>query len=402
MQRYAWVILFLLVVAQFVMSMGSFSYGPLAPFLRDTLNISRGQVGTLVSLFYFTATLAAIPAGLLVDQIGARPMLILCLLLEGMPYALQALAENFLTLALFSGLSGFGYGFINQVSTKGIVTWFPPGLRATAMGIKQAGVTFGGAAAALLLPLISVNYSWQMAVFTIGLLMFCMVAFAFLFYRERPEGSLTSPRTPTDKEGMTLKEALSQPTLLILMVVVPFLAFSHGSSVSFLVLYLKEQVRMPVEMAGRCMTASMVAATLGRVVWGLVSDRVFREDRIKPIIIISSVGALSTLGIALLTPLSSHLLAYIFSALQGFSLSGWNALVMVLAAELGGAKLAASVVSVVITVVGIGFLVGPIVFGYVADHLGYFTSWMGVFAASLISIVGFTYLEFLHRKEKSP
>jgi len=159
---------------------------------------------------------------------------------------------------------------------------------------------------------------------------------------------------------------------------------------------------MPVEMAGRCMTASMVAATLGRVVWGLVSDRVFREDRIKPIIIISSVGALSTLGIALLTPLSSRLLAYIFSALQGFSLSGWNALVMVLAAELGGAKLAASVVSVVITVVGIGFLVGPIVFGYVADHLGYFTSWMGVFAASLISIVGFTYLEFLHRKEKSP
>ena len=377
--------------------MGSFSYGPLAPFLRDDLDISRGQVGTLIAVYYFTGMLAAMPAGIIVDRLGARSMLILCLVLEGLPFAAMSLAGNYLMVGLFAALSGIGYGFINQVSTKGIMNWFSPGGRATAMGIKQAGVTIGAALSAWLLPVLALTYGWRTGVRAIGVAMFVMAFAVFILYREHPPGVMLREHLADRKEsGPSLWKALAQPTLLALLLISPFLSFSQGCVVSFLVLYLKEQIHFPVELAGQCMTVSMIAAAVGRVSWGVVSDRLFGGDRLRPVIIMSLVGAVSALGMALLSPGSSAVPAFFWSVLLGFSLSGWTGMLMVLSAELGGIRLAASVVSVLITVTGLGFLVGPIVFGYVADHLGYFSSWLIVVITSLLSLGGFVRIAALH------
>jgi ACS family hexuronate transporter-like MFS transporter len=389
---YAWVILAILFSAQLVMSMGSFSYGPLAPFLRDAFRISRAQVGSLIAVFYFTCTIAAIPAGIMVDRMGARQMLFLCRFLEGIPYAAMPLANSFLMIAVCSALSGIGYGFITQVSTRGIMNWFSLRTRATAMGIKQSGVTIGGASAAWVFPILSVAYGWETGVGAVGLSMFFMAFITLFFYREHPAEESSGRQGPNNKNGNSWKSLfaiLSRPTLLSLLLITPFLAFSQGCVVSFLVLYIKEDLHFPVETAGMCMTAGMVAAALGRICWGVISDGIFAGDRLKPVIILSLVGAVSAAGMAALSPASSTTLVFFWSILLGFSISGWNAMIMVLSAELGGAELAASVVSVVITVIGVGYLIGPIAFGYVADHAGYFASWLLVVVATLFSLGGF-------------
>jgi MFS transporter, ACS family, hexuronate transporter len=377
------------------MSMGSFSYGPLAPFLRDAFGISRAQVGSLIAVFYFTCTIAAIPAGIMVDRMGARQMLILCLFLEGIPYAAMPLANSFFMLSVYSALSGIGYGFINQVSTRGIMNWFSMRTRATAMGIKQSGVTIGAAAAAWMLPVLSVAYSWKTGVWAVGLSMFIMAFISLFFYREHPAEESPGGQEPSNMRRSSRQSffaVLSHPILLSLLLITPFLAFSQGCVVSFLVLYIKEDLHFPVETAGMCMTAGMIAAALGRICWGVISDGIFAGDRLKPVIILSLVGAVSAAGMAALSPASSLALVFFWSILLGFSISGWNAMIMVLSAELGGAKLAASVVSVVITVIGVGYLIGPIAFGYVADQAGYFASWMLVVVATLISLGGFVHI----------
>ncbi len=378
--------------AQLVMSMGSFSYGPLAPFLRDAFGISRAQVGSLIAVFYFTCTIAAIPAGIMVDRMGARLMLILCLFLEAIPYAAMPLANSFFMISVYSALSGIGYGFINQVSTRGIMNWFSMRTRATAMGIKQSGVTIGAAAAAWMLPVLSVAYGWETGVWAVSLSMFFMAFITLFFYREHTAGERSGRQASNNMSGsnrQSLFAVLSHPILSSLLLITPFLAFSQGCVVSFLVLYIKEDLHFPVETAGMCMTAGMIAAALGRICWGMISDGIFAGDRLKPVIILSFVGAVSAAGMAALSPASSLTLVFFWSILLGFSINGWNAMIMVLSAELGGMELAASVVSVVITVIGVGYLIGPIVFGYVADHAGYFASWMLVVAATLFSLGGF-------------
>jgi ACS family hexuronate transporter-like MFS transporter len=256
---YAWVTLAILFSAQFVMSLGSYSFGPLAPFFRDSFGISRGEVGSLIAVYYFTCTVAAIPAGIFVDRVGARSMLILCLVLEGFPFATMALADTYVMIGVCSALSGIGYGFINQVSTKGIMNWFSPAMRATAMGLKQTGVVIGAAAAAWLLPVLSVAYNWKAGIWMVGISMFVMALIAFVFYRELPPGECIEKLViKKNQGGKSLIIVLSQPILLSLLLIVPFLAFSQGCVVSFLILYLKEHVNFPVELAGKCMTASMI------------------------------------------------------------------------------------------------------------------------------------------------
>ncbi len=401
---FAWSILGILLGAQFTMSMGAYGYGPLAPYLRETFGISRSQVGFLLTVFYFTCTLGAIPAGLIVDRIGARLTLIACLLMEGVPYAVMSLAGDYSLLVVCSALSGIGYAFINQVSTKGIMQWFSIRNRATAMGIKQSGVTIGGAVAAWLLPTLSVAYNWKWGIWSISFSMFLMAMIAVLYYRDDPpeDAALFSPaRRETGEGPENIFAIVLQPALLTLLLVAPFLAFSQGCVVGFLVLYLKEELHFPMATAGAYMTAAMIAATLGRIGWGAASDVIFRGDRVKPLIMLSFVGGISVVGMAISSEMSPPGAVLLWSVLLGLTLSGWNGMIMVLSAELGGTALAASTVSIVLTAVGLGFIAGPVVFGSVADHWGYFTSWMLALGSSLVSASGFLRIYWIRKKRSA-
>jgi len=200
--NYGWIILGILTMAQLVMSMGAYTWGPLAPVLRDEFNLSRAQIGTITSALYFASVIIAIPSGIAVDKLGARIMLIISLIIMGIPFAIMALAKSYLFFIVFAAVSGLGYGVINQLSTKGIMYWFSTRFRATAMGIKQTGVTLGGAIIAVLLPALTVAYSWRLGVLVVGILMLAMAFLSLIFYKERPalpaEGA--SDVAPTSKK----------------------------------------------------------------------------------------------------------------------------------------------------------------------------------------------------------
>ena len=389
----AWLILLMLFFAQVTLSMGSFGYGPLAPFLREEFKISLGQLGALVSIFYLSTTIFSVPAGLLVDRIGSRSMMITCLILEGVPYGAMVFAENFLMIAVCTAISGAGYGILNQVSTKSIMCWFERRMRGTAMGIKQAGVSIGGGVVALLLPVISISCGWRVAVTAISASMLLMATVALFWFRDAPVDS--SWRKSAGSGGgpeRSLREIILRPAFLLLMTILFFLAFGHGSTIGFLVLYLKEHLSYPVHIAGACLACAMVAATVGRIGWGVLSDRAFQGDRLKPMIILSFLGALSALGLGFMSPQDSLWQAFFWSGLLGLTLNGWNAVVMLLFAEIGGLALAASVQSIGMFLVWVGFLLGPVLFGYTADLFGYFASWMVVVFFALIATGGFFYL----------
>ena len=131
---YPWVILGILTLAQLVMSMGAYIWGPLAPVLRDSFNLTRAQIGTITSALYFASVIIAIPSGLAVDRLGARIVLIISLFIMGIPFALMVFAKSYIYFIVFAAIGGLGYGMINQVSTKGIMYWFNTKLRATQVG----------------------------------------------------------------------------------------------------------------------------------------------------------------------------------------------------------------------------------------------------------------------------
>ncbi|MBI4621363.1 MAG: MFS transporter [Desulfobacterales bacterium] len=399
---YGWIILGILTMAQLVMSMGAYTWGPLAPVLRDDFDLSRAQIGTITSALYFASVVIAIPSGIAVDKLGARIMLVISLIVMGIPFAIMALAKSYLFFIVFAAVGGLGYGMINQISTKGIMYWFSIRLRATAMGIKQTGVTLGGAIIAVLLPVLTVAYSWRLGVLVVGILMLAMAFLSLIFYKERPvlpaEGAPDA--APTSKKGQkgSILKVMSNPVLLILCLITPLMAFGQTGIASFLVLYLEEELNFSVGLAGSCLTVAMIAGAAGRIGWGIISDRVFAGDRMIPIVILSVIAFIGALGTAFLSKASPVWLPFVWSILMGVTFIGWNAVLITLAAELAGKELAGSIMGILVTIAWIGIIIGPPVFGYIADSFGYYWSWLLIAVLALLSAAGFLYILRLSKR----
>lgn len=392
---YRWAILALLTAAQLAMSVAAYSWGPLAPFLRAEFEVTRGQIGSLVSALFLASAVVSIPSGLAVDRWGSRVMLVIALTVMGFSFASLFLASVFPALFLMAALSGIGYGMINQISTKGIMFWFPSESRAMAMGIKQTGVTLGGALGAVMLPAISLAFGWRWAAVCAGALILAMVVVVLLGYRDYPPGLPASGRPRPDRRHFNRIRELGSPgtkrDLLIVSLGGTLLAFSQTSITSFLVLYLREDLNFSLWAAGACLTVLMAAGTAGRVGWGVISDRAFKGDRQRPMIVLCLMAFVAALGAALLNSGSPAWLVYFLSAVLGFTFLGWNAVLLTLCAEIAGPELAGSVTGLMITAVSVGIVAGPPVFGVTADKIGYFWGWLILSLLGLASACSFIY-----------
>jgi len=187
-----WPILALVTLAHALGALTALAVAPLAPFLLESLELSRVQIGLFLPAIYLGGVLMALPAGWFTDRLGVRFTFALGQLLVGAMIMLAAWSPSFGLLLFLLMLGGFGFSVLNPATGRAVVEWFPPRERGIAMGVKQTGLTLGGLTAALLLPPIAREWSWRHALGTAGLLSLVSAALETLL----PPGSLVSPQTP--------------------------------------------------------------------------------------------------------------------------------------------------------------------------------------------------------------
>lgn len=406
--KFAWVILAILFWSQVFLSMGAYAWGVLGLYLRPELGISHAQVGMLTSTLYLTSVIIATPTGIMVDRMGARIWLIICLLLMGIPFAAMTFCNSYIPLLALIAITGLGYGILNQVSTKGIMYWFTTRFRGTALGLKQSAVPIGGAINGVALVAIATTFHWHKAALLIGILCLIMSLISYILYRERPAETTgesipkpspsSVPKTPPKQKG-GLRAVLSRPELILTMIVIALMAGGQAGFATHWPLYLAEDVGFTEELAGTCFTVALVVGAVARPGWGFVSDRVLHGDRMKTLIIIFGVALLGSVGATALIHLGApKWLAFVAAVFIGAGFFGFHGVLMAFIAETAGTELAGSVVGVLITVSWIGIIVVPTVFGVISDHWSYTRCWIvaGIFAA--ISII--SYITFLVRQRR--
>lgn len=402
-EKYHFCILLLLTASQFVMSLGAYAWGPLAPFLRAEFDITRAQTGSIVSALYAVSVIVAMPSGVAVDRWGAKAMLIIALLVMGISFGAMSMVNSFIMFTFIAGISGVGYGMINQISSKGIIQWFDKKNRATAMGIKQTGVTLGGALGAVMLPAIALASGRKWATMAAGVLMVATAVLVLFYYRESPSdkgaGGNAQARTNSTRRR-DFSVVLKKPELMVICIVSMLLAASQTCIASFVVLYMQEELLTSAAVAGICLSVFMIAGTAGRVLWGLISDRIFRGDRQAPMIVVCLIAAASAAAMAFTGRGCPVWLPYVLSALMGFSFMGWNALFITFSAEIAGHALVGLVTGLTVTVAWTGIIAGPPIFGFIADKFGYIWSWSMLAVFGLFCTVCLLYSTKV--SEKSP
>lgn len=361
--RHRWTALSVIWVSQTVSAFILFAIPPVAPFLQADLNLTRAQIGLFISAMYVGVAVLSIPSGNLTDMFGVRRMLLSGTVLMGLLIILASQVRGFMEIFVFLSLLGVAYSSIPPSTSKGVIEWFPVEERAMAMGVKQTGVTVGGLIAAVTLPLLAVAFDWRYSLMLAGAAAIIIGASVSPLYREFRENSKFKPSV----DWRNLGEVFRYRNIVMISLVALVFGAVQLSFATYLVLYLKEVMGFGVVLAGLYLASANGAGTLARVVFGLISDRLFHGRR-KIVLAIS--GCITTLMCSVLglMPGGAYVWFVFMSVLiLGFSAMGHNAVMITFVGESTCRELSGVAVGLLLTMISIGVIIGPPLFGYTVD-----------------------------------
>src|SRR5215813_97616 len=148
---YRWVVLAVATVAQATASFVTQGLGILAGFLQQDFQLSNLQVGFLIAAANAAPILALPIVGDLLDRRSERLIVGTGAVILAVGVVLSALGPSFAWLLASLFIVGCGYSTTQPGGSKSVTAWFRGGQLGFAMGIRQAGLPLGGAAAAAVL-----------------------------------------------------------------------------------------------------------------------------------------------------------------------------------------------------------------------------------------------------------
>jgi ACS family hexuronate transporter-like MFS transporter len=406
--NYRFVVLGVVWTSYLIVYLSRLSVGPLAPFLKDSFHLSNAEVGSLMSATAITYAPSMIVAGLLVDRIGVKRILVGGTLVAGICVALLFVAPSYPALLALLALSGFGCGCIYPSGIKALMLWFPRREWATAIGLNQSAINVSGIAGAALLPTVAVELGWQYGFLFVGMVALVISAVCSLLYHD-PAGLAVPPSTSVasrDEEDDVIADAaeagdavpgtsgwhqtlslLRRRDVWLLCCTGLFLGIVEFSVLAHLVLFLNKSLLYTAVAAGGLRAICEAAGGVGKPGSGIVSDRLFRGRR-KPALFGLCVGA--AVVCVVFAAFDGYLGWGVYPCLVLFGVAaiGWGGLYGTMAGELGGKKQAGLAAGLCSAVVNLGIVVGPPAFGYLVDATGsYRASWIFMAICASVSVV---------------
>jgi predicted MFS family arabinose efflux permease len=383
--RYRFVALALIMAVQTAANVGALGLPALAPLIRADLGLTRLEAGSFISAFYVGGVVTSFPAGWLADRIGVVRTLVAGQSLVALSFAAMTLTPGYgpLIAAVLAG--GLGFGAVNPASTKGVLVWFPARSRATVVGLKQAGFPLGGALGALLLPWLAMTLGWRGALGTTALLIGTSALAVGLVYREPDSAPGPGPSArPAPRAAAVVG---SRPIWLVSLATLLFAAVQI-SWISYTPLYLSEVVGLSAVAAGLVLGQAQVGGAIGRVLFGLVSDRLLGGRRLVVLLVAGASSAALCLATARLGPGTPALVLSATAVAFGLVGIGWNGVHHTLVAELAGRDSAATAVGFCLAFSSIGVIAGAPFLGALADRFASYESGWYTLAAGMVIAVG--------------
>ena len=379
-----WGIVGLILTAQTLANIGPLGIPAIAALIREDLGLTLTQAGSFLSAYYVGPALLSLPAGTIADTWGIKRTLVLGQIIITVGLVAVSASTSYLVFVGLMAVAGCGYGFLNPTSTKAVMVWSPPSQRATLVGLKQVGLPLGGAIGAAVLPVVALALGWRAAIALSGVVIAATAVATVLVYRD-PAGA---PLPARGGDGRSpVREVLLMRDLWLVAVATGGFAAMQTVWLAYLVLYLRDVVGTSLLAAARYLALAQVAGMAGRVVFGLLSDRLFGGRRRAPLVIAGVSSALCSLVIAATGPGASPLVLVPLAVVFGFVGIGWNGVQHTLMAELAGARAAGTAVGLGLAISSAGVTVGPIVFGHFVSVSGGFRApWIGLALTMVVSL----------------
>ena len=234
---------------------------PLFPILKQEFDVSYAQLGLLPGLFFAASGVMQIISGFLVDQFGARRVLLAGLVLLSISMLLCGLVSEFWMLIPLAVVGGIG----NSV--------FHPADLAILTG------NIGWAAAPVFIMTVVQFSDWRTALVLAGCVGFAVLLVLLLSGTELVESArhAVSTRRPEVTAGGNVRMLLS-PTVVSCFLYFTFLSTALIGIQTFGVTAMVQIYSVPLTLATTGLTLFLVASGVGVVCGGFAADWTDRHD----------------------------------------------------------------------------------------------------------------------------
>ncbi len=183
---YRWVVCGLLFFATTINYIDRQVLGILAPVLQNSIGWNEIDYGYIVTAFTGAYAIGLLFVGRFIDNVGTKKGYSLSMIV----WSIAAMAHAFARTVLGFGAARFALGLGESgnfpAAIKATAEWFPKKERAFATGLFNSGANVGAVVAPLIVPWITLTWSWREAFIFTGLLGFISLGLWLWFY-EIPE-----------------------------------------------------------------------------------------------------------------------------------------------------------------------------------------------------------------------
>ena len=375
-----WTVLAVALAVQTATSLVAAGMPVLLPFVKDEFRLSFAQAGLVANFSFVGGFLVIALAGLAVDALGDRFVLVLGGVVAGTFAIAVALASSLWVLLVLLLLMGAGISMPTPAGSVAVRNAFPLRLRGSVMSIRQTGIPLGAFFAALILTPIALVGGWRVGMAVAGAIALTVALAGLVIYRS------ASRPAAAEGQGRGFRNVMNRDSTLAATGGV-FLVAAQMSILTYLVAFLIHDRGLSLTTAAAFLAVSQLAGAGGRILWGVVSDRLLGGSRRTALLLAAATGAAGSLVLAALPPatplplLAAAILACTVGAV------GWNGVQISFLSELARPGSEGRSVGVALMIQQPGILAGPFLFGLVVDATGSFrAAWLlqaGFLAAAM-------------------
>lgn len=292
--------------------------------MMKDLGLDEVQWGWVLAAFTAGYALFQFPGGILGDRFGPRRVLtaiavlwavltVVTSLVPGPEAASTGLIIAVLFLVRF--LVGAVHAPIFPVMNASIVRWFPVGGWALPSGLSSTGLTLGGAAAAIVLPLMIIQLGWRVTFLCVAPLGLLTAVLWWWYSRDEPsshpaineaeielirkgrEIKAIPGEAPVEASGSDWLRVLKNRDVLFLMLSYSSMNFVFYIVFNWFFYYLVEVRQFSATDAGFVASAQWIAGAAGAALGGWLCDRMCKGLGLRwgcrwPVIIGMTVSAI--------------------------------------------------------------------------------------------------------------
>ena len=282
-----------------------FALTVVTPEIIDDLSISKSQMGTAISAFFFAYALGQVPAGWFADRMGPRRALALYVGAWSLAIVGVAMSRTLGALVVARLLLGLSQAGAYPAAAGMIKRWIPFERRGFASGAVTMGGRGGGLLSSVLTPYLMLGFAgfdlgsqgglWRPVLILYGALGLVWAGVFSVWFRnsprehagvnaaelaliERPASAAAAEANPSTARSATPWEAiLTSRNVWLLCLVNFFVNVGWIFLATWLATYLREVHHISLQAAGWLTAGTALAGMAGCLTGGWTTDRLVRR-----------------------------------------------------------------------------------------------------------------------------